>query len=189
MFIDFLTLMLINLMVAFVLFALYMAKFIDKDPKKAVPGFLLTGFIALATGFHMIFTWPLPGPYNFVYGEMSIILGGIFFVAGLAIAFGWDLITLGIYSFFAGLAAMVLGVRIFTLHLTSEPLLAAGGFILSGLSAILTLPALYFKQAKALRLVLALLLLVSAVIWGFTGYAAYWSHFDSFAKWVPATMK
>jgi putative membrane protein len=189
MFIDFLTLMLVNLTVAFVLFALYMARFINTDPKKAVPGFLLTGFIALVTGFRMIFTWPLPGPYNFMYGEMSILYGGIFFMAGLAITFGWDLITLGIYSFFAGLAAIVIGTRIFTLHLTSEPLLATIGFVLSGLSAILTLPALYFKQAKALRLVLAALLVVSAVLWAFTGYGAYWSHFDSFAKWLPATMK
>jgi len=189
MFVDYVTLMLVNLMVAFVLFALFMVFQIDKNPKKAIPGFLLSGFIALATGLRMIFTWPLPGPYNFAYGDMSIIYGGIFFVAGLALAFGWDLISLGIYSFFGGLAALVIGTRIITLHLTSEPALAAIGFYLSGLSAILTLPALYFPKAKALRWLLAVVLVVAAVIWGFTGYAAYWQHFDAFGKWLPATMK
>ena len=189
MFIDFLTLMLINLVVAFVLFALFMARLIDKDPKKAIPGFLLTGAIALVTGFHMIFTWPLPGPYNIAYGEMTILYGGIFFVAGLAIAFGWDLITLGIYAFFAGIAAIVIGIRILNLNLTSEPLLAAVGFILSGISAIITLPALFYKEARVLRVILAILLLVCAVIWAFTGYSAYWQHFDAFGKWAPATMK
>jgi putative membrane protein len=189
MFIDFLTLMLVNLMVAFVLLALYMAIQIDKDKKKAIPGFLLTGLIALTTGLRMIFTWPLPGPYNFAYGEMSVIYGGIFLVAGISLAFGWDLITLGIYSFFGGLAALVIGTRIITTHLTSEPVLAAAGFYLSGISAMLTLPALYFPRAKALRIALAVLLVVAAIIWGFTGYGAYWQHFDSFAKWVPATMK
>ncbi|HEY9594872.1 MAG TPA: DUF981 domain-containing protein [Spirochaetia bacterium] len=189
MFIDFLTLMLLNLMVAFVLFALYMALQIDKNPKKAIPGFLLTGFIALTTGLRMIFTWPLPGPYNFAYGEMSVIYGGIFLVAGISLAFGWDLITLGIYSFFGGLAALVIGVRILATGLTSEPALAAIGFFLSGISAILTLPALYFQKAKWLRIVLAVILVLAAIIWGFTGYAAYWQHFDSFAKWIPATMK
>jgi len=189
MFIDFLTLMLTNLVVALVLFAFFMWRLIDKDPKKLIPGFLLTGFIALVTGFRMIFTWPLPGPYNFPYGEMTVFYGGFFFMAGLALAFGWDLITIGVYSFFAGIAAVVIGVRILNLNLTNEPLLAAGGFILTGISSILTLPALFFKKAKALRLVLAVILIVCAVIWAFTGYAAYWQHFDAFAKWTPATMK
>ncbi len=189
MFIDFLTLMLTNLVVAFVLFALFMGRLIDRDPKKVVPGFLLTGAIALLTGFRMIFTWPLPGPYNFAYGEMTVLYGGIFFVAGLAVVFGWDLITLGIYAFFAGIVAVIIGVRILNLNLTNEPLLAAGGFILSGLAAIITLPALFFKEAKVLRVILAILLLVCAASWAFTGYAAYWQHFDAFAKWMPATMK
>jgi putative membrane protein len=189
MFIDFLTLMLTNLVVALVLFALFIGRCIDTNPKLVIPGFLLTGFIALATGFRMIFTWPLPGPYNFPYGEMTIFYGGFFFMAALALIFGWDLITIGIYAFFAGIAAVIVGVRILNLNLTSEPLLAAGGFVLTGLSSILTLPALFFKKARLLRIILAVILLVCAVIWAFTGYAAYWQHFDAFAKWTPATMK
>jgi putative membrane protein len=188
MFIDYLTLMLTNLVVALVLFALFIGRLIDKDPKKLIPGFLIVGFVALVTGFRMIFTWPLPGPYNFPYGEMTIFYGGFFFMAGLSLAFGWDLITIGIYAFFAGIAAVIIGVRILVSGLTSEPLLAAAGFVLTGISSILTLPALFFK-AQWLRTVLAIILLVSAVIWAFTGYAAYWQHFDSFAKWAPATMK
>jgi putative membrane protein len=189
MFIDFLTLMLTNLVVALVLFALFIGRLIDRDAKKVVPGFLLTGFIALMTGFRMIFTWPLPGPYNFAYGEMTVLYGGFFFVAGLAIIFDWDLISIGIYAFFAGIAAVIVGARILDLRLTNEPLLSGVGFLLTGLSAILTLPALFFKEARVLRIILAVLLLVCAVIWAFTGYAAYWQHFDAFAKWAPATMK
>ena len=189
MFIDFLTLMLINLVVALVLFALFIGRLIDKDPKKLIPGFLLTGFIALVTGFRMIFTWPLPGPYNFPYGEMTIFYGGFFFMAGLALVFDWDLITIGIYAFFSGIAAVIIGARILFSGLTSEPVLAAAGFVLTGISSILTLPALYFKKAQGLRVILAIILLVGAVIWAFTGYAAYWQHFDAFAKWAPATMK
>ncbi len=189
MFIDYLTLMLINLVVALVLFALFMARLIDGDAKKIIPGFLLTGFIGLVTGFQLTFTWPLPGPYNIPFGELTVFSGGFFFVAGLAIALGWDLITVGIYSFFAGIAAVIVGVRILNLNLTTQPLLSSTGFVLTGISAILTLPALYFKEARALRVVLAVLLLVCAVIWAFTGYGAYWQHFDEFAKWAPATMK
>jgi len=189
MFIDFLTLMLTNLVVSLVLFALFMGRLIDTEPKKMIPGFLLTGFIALVAGFRMIFTWPLPGPYNFPYGEMTVFYGGLFFTAGLAILWGWDLITIGIYAFFAGIAAVIIGARIIDLKLTNEPALAAAGFILTGISAILTLPALYFRKVRVLRLVLAVILLVCAALWAFTGYAAYWQHFDAFAKWTPATMK
>lgn len=188
MFIDYLTLMLTNLVVALVLFALFIGRLIDRDAKKVVPGFLLTGFVALVTGLRMVFTWPLPGPYNFAYGEMTVLYGGFFFMAGLAIAIGWDLITIGIYAFFAGIAAVIIGIRILGLGLTNEPFLAFAGFLLTGIAAILTLPALFFKEAKVLRVILAILLLVCAVIWAFTGYAAYWGHFDAFAKWLPATM-
>jgi putative membrane protein len=189
MFIDFVTLLLINLVATLLLWAIYMAFLFEKDPKRLIPGFLLTGLIGLVAGFHMIFNWPLPGPYNVAYGDMSVLYGGMFFAAGIALAFGWDLIGIGVYAFIAGAAAVLLGIRILNLGLTSEPLLAAAGFVLTGLSAMVTLPALFFKQAKVLRWILALILLASAAIWALTGYAAYWSHMQSFAKWVPLTQR
>ena len=39
MFIDWLTLLLVNMMVALVLHALFMGFWLDKDPKKVIPGF------------------------------------------------------------------------------------------------------------------------------------------------------
>ena len=185
MFIDFLTLMLINMVVALVLLALFMGRYFEKDRKKIVPGFLLTGFIALVTGFHMIFTWPLPGAYNIIYGEMTVLLGGFFFAAGLSLVFGWELLTIGIYSFFAGAVAVLLGIRILNLNLTSEPLAAAGGFVLTGVTAILTLPALAVPKMKWIRWLVALVALVSAVIWIIVCFPAYWGHIDAFSKWAP----
>lgn len=189
MFINFLTLLLINMVTALVLFALFIGRLIDKDAKKIIPGFLLTGAIALIAGFRMTFAWPLPGAYNIMYGEMSVLLGGFFFMAGLAIAFGWDLITIGIYSLFAGVVAVILGARILNLGLTPEPLAAAGGFVITGVTAILTLPALYFSKWKWLRLIVALVALVSAVVWAIVGFPAYWAHIDSFSKWPPGGPK
>ena len=189
MFIDFLTLMLVNMAAALVIHALFMGKWIDKDPKKAIPGFLLTGAIALITGFRMVFTWPLPGAYNIMYGEMTVLFGGFLFMAGLAVAFGWNLLTIGIYAFFAGAVAVLLGVRILNLNLTSEPLAAAGGFAITGATALLTLPAIAFPKLKWLRIIVALAALGSAVVWIIVGFPAYWGHIESFAKWPPGGPK
>ena len=189
MFIDFLSLMLINMVVALVLHALFMWRFIDKDPKKIAPGFLLTGFIALVTGFRMIFTWPLPGAYNIMYGETTVLIGGFFFMAGLVTVFGWDLLTVGIYAFFAGAVSVLLGIRILDLNLTSEPLVAALGFVVTGATAILTLPALVFPKVKWIRWIVALAALASAVIWVVVCFPAYWGHIAAFAKWPPGGPK
>ena len=88
----------------------------------------------------MVFNWPLPGPYNIIYGELSVLLGAFLFMAGLAIHFGWDLLTIGIYALFGGAVAILLGVRIWVSGLTSEPLVAGLGFVVTGATAVLTLP-------------------------------------------------
>jgi len=185
MFIDFLTVMLINMVVAFVVFALYLAFFFDKGAKKMVPGFLMTGFIALVTGLRTIFYWPLPGSNNILFGDLTVMLGVLFFMAGLAILFDWDLITVGIYSAFAGAVSILLGVRILNMSLTKEPLVAAAGYILTGATAVATLPVLALPKWKWLRWLTALAAIGSAVIWAIIGFPSYWGHIDSFSKWMP----
>ncbi len=185
MFIDWLTLMLLNMMVALVLFALFMWRFIEKNPKWSIPGFLLTGFIALVTGFRMAFNWPLPGPYNIIYGELTVLFGGFLFMTGLALHFGWNLVSIGVYSLFAGAASILLGVRILNMNLTTEPVVAALGFIITGATAVLALPALAMPKVKVLRWIAALAALASALIWIIVGFPAYWQHIDAFSKWAP----
>jgi putative membrane protein len=185
MFVDWLTLMLLNMMVALVLFGWFMWRLIEKEPKKIIPGFLLTGAIALITGFRMVFNWPLPGPYNIIYGELTVLFGAFLFMAGLAVHFGWNLISIGIYALFAGAASILLGIRILNMNLTSEPLVAALGFILTGATAVGTFPALALPKMKWIRWLVALAALGSAVIWIVVGFPAYWGHIDAFSKWAP----
>jgi putative membrane protein len=185
MFIDWLTLLLLNMMVALVLHALFMGRFIEKDPKKIIPGFLLTGAIALIAGFRMVFTWPLPGAYNIIYGELSVLFGGFLFMAGLAVYFGWDLLTIGIYALFGGAVSILLGVRIWVSSMTSEPLVAGLGFVVTGAAAVLTLPGIAFPKMKWIRWLAALAALGGAVIWILVGFPAYWAHIDAFGKWAP----
>ncbi len=185
MFIDNLTLMLINMVAALIVHALYMGWLKDRDPKMAIPGYLITGAIAAIAGFHMVFSWPLPGSYNIIYGEMSVFLGMFFFGAGIAIAFGWSLITVGIPAFLAGAASILLGIRILNLNLTSEPIVAALGFVATGATAMLTLPVFVFPKQKWLQILVVIGALGSALVWIFVGYPAYWQHIDAFSKWAP----
>jgi putative membrane protein len=188
MFVDFLTLMLINMVSALVMYALFMAFFFEKNQKVFIAGFLLVGAVALVTGFRMIFTWPLPGAYNIMYGESTVLLGAIFFVTGLALQFGWDLRSIGIPAFFAGAGVALLGFRIWNLNLTSEPLVAGLGFLVAGLTAIGTGVALWLPKVKIFRWLTALASLGAAIIFCIVVFPAYWGHIDSFKGWAPDSM-
>lgn len=145
----------------------------------------------------MIFTWTVPGSFNIAYGEMSVLFGILFLGACLAMpsartpsyALDYDLITVAIYGFFAGVAALVVGLRIINLGLTKQPLLSGIGFILTGLGGICAAPTLYFKTNRSLRIVGAIVLVVAALIFAFTGYLAYWSHLTQYSNWKPLPMR
>jgi putative membrane protein len=190
MFIDYLATMLINLVAALVLVAFYLAIGIDKpDQKQWVPGFAITGLVFLVSGWHLLSTWPLPGSYNIAFGAAALLFGMVLAGAALAQAFSWDLLTVVIFAFFAGLAAIVLGVRIINLNMSQQPVLAGIGYILAGLGGVLATPVWYLRQYRWLRWIAALVLLVAAVIWAIIGYGACWEHLAEFAKWTPPGMQ
>ena len=177
MFIDYVTLMLINMAGALATLAAFLWKYPDKEDRQMwAPVFGISGLIAAICGFAMVFTWPLPKPYNIPFGEMSIFLGILFLGASWAIAKGWNLLPLGIYSFFAGAAAVLLGIRIIDLSLTQSPVLAGTGFIITGLGGVFTGLILRLHKMKWLRIMGATLLLIAAAIWALIGYIAYWKH-------------
>ncbi len=79
MYMDYLDLMLLNLAAGFFLLAHFSYKARrEEDYKSWAPGFGLVGLIALATGFALVFVWPLPGSYNIVYGTSSVLMGGLY---------------------------------------------------------------------------------------------------------------
>ncbi|KYC39385.1 hypothetical protein WA1_32150 [Scytonema hofmannii PCC 7110] len=190
MFIDYITLMLINMVAGLFLLAYYVYQDLDSiNQRRWIPGFGMTGGLALATGLHMIWTWPVAGSFNIAFGEMTVLFGILFIGAAVALAQGWDLLTVAIYAFFAGIAAIVVGLRIMNLSLTRQPLLSGIGFILTGLGGVFAAPTLYLKTNQTWRLIGAVVLIVAALIWAFTGYLAYWNHLDTFQKWVPTPMR
>ncbi len=190
MFINYITLMLINLVAGLFLLAAYVYLGLsDPHQKRWIPGFGMTGAIALTTGLHMIFNWPLPGSFNIVFGEMTVLFGILFLTTCLAIALSWDLITVAVYGFFAGIAAVVVGLRVINLGLTRQPLLSGMGFIITGLGGILAAPTLYLKANRTWRTVGAIVLVVAALIFAVIGYMAYWGHLANYSNWKPLPMR
>jgi putative membrane protein len=191
MFIDYITLLLLNMVAGYFLLSVYVYRGLD-DPlhPRWTPGFAMVGLIALVFGAHMTATWPVIGPYNSAYGEMSVLFGVVFLGAALAISRGWSLTSVTIFAFFAGGAAVLLGARIIDLQMTQMPLMSGVGFILSGLGGVFAAPTLVcLRGSHSWRLLGALAMLGAAAIWAITAGFAYWGHMESFGGWVPLSMR
>jgi putative membrane protein len=185
MFVDYLTVMILNLVAGLVILAWFVFRYLDKDQQKVAPGLLVSGFISTVTGLHMIFTWPLPGSNNIPMGEMSLLFGVLLLALGIAVLRNWDLLTLTVYAVFAGFAAVIIGLRYINLGMSKSPLLSGMGYIVAGVGGMLTFPVYLLRRHKGVRVILALVLLLAAAIWALTAYGAYWSHLESFSKWAP----
>jgi putative membrane protein len=190
MFIDYLTLAMINLVAGTFVLSYYLWKGMDdQDQRPYAAVFGVTGLLALALGLHMTFTWPLPGSYNIAFGETTALFGMVFLGTALALSKGWSLLPVSLYSFFAGVYAILVGARILSLGMTKEPIMSAIGFITAGLGGVFAAPFfLWFKENKTFRMLGALVLLATALLWAVTFYGSLWGHLESFGKWVPLTM-
>jgi putative membrane protein len=194
MFIDYVTLMLVNMVAGLVLLGFFYLKGIAaSDGRPWAAGFAATGVIALACGLRMSWTWPLPGSYNVAFGEMAALFGVSYL--GLAGALLWRrtedepvalrLLPVGIYTLFAGLAAVLIGIRFIHLGLSLAPVLSGIGFILAGMGGVLLPVVAHWWRVKGLRILAALVVLAAAAIWALTGYGAYWDHLGRFTGYSP----
>ncbi len=190
MFIDFLTLVMINLVAGTALLAFYLWRGIDeKDQRAYAAAFFGVGLISLVCGLQISFTWPLPGAYNVGYGDATTLFGVVFLTTAIALWAGSSLIPVSLYAFFAAIDALIVGIRIYSLQITQEPLISAVGFILAGLSGLGVFPFLmWFRENKVVRWIGILLLAGTVLVWAVTFYGSLWAHMASFAKWVPPTM-
>jgi putative membrane protein len=190
MFIDYLTLIMFNLIAGTVLLAYYLWKGMDeKDKRPYASAFFVTGLLSFITGLQLSFTWPLPGSFNIAYGDASVLFGVVFLAAGISLWQGWSLIPVTIYAFLAGADSVVIGARILSLGLGKEPTVAFLGFLLAGLGGLGSFPFfMWFKDNKTVRWIGIIVLLATALVWIATFYPSIWGHLESFGKWVPATM-
>ncbi len=189
MFINYVALMLLNLVAGLVILAGYVYELDKIERRRWAPAFAVTGFVQTVTGLHMIWNWPLPGSHNVAFGEVSVLLGVLWLGTALAESRGWDLLPLTIYGAFAGLAAIVVGLRIMNLGMTRSPVLSGIGYILPGLAGLLSVPGYLLRSNRSIRLAGVLVLAVAALLWAVVAYGAYWGHVADYAGWVPATLR
>ncbi len=187
MFIDYLTLVMINLIAGTALLAYFVATGL-KANKGLVPAFGMVGLVGLILGLHMTFTWPFPGSYNIIFGESTVLFGIVFLGAALALAKEWNLYPVTLYAFFSGLYAVVAGWQIIAQGLTRHPVPSGVGFILAGLGGVISPLALKWKDNKAFRYIAVAVLILTALLWAYTWYGSLTGHIQSFAKWVPDAM-
>lgn len=180
MFIDYVTLMLANMVGGLLVLAFYLWRDVAASQpeigRRWAPAMAVPGVVAAVTGFAMTFSWPLPTPYNIAFGETSVMLGLLFLAAAWALAKGWDLLPLGIYAFIAGSVGILLGIRIWHLGLTQAPLMSAVGFILTGSGGVCAGLVLWFRPNALLRRTGSVVLAAAAAIWTFTAIMGYWMH-------------
>ncbi|MEN6571041.1 MAG: DUF981 domain-containing protein [Anaerolineaceae bacterium] len=191
MFIDYLTMIMINIVAGLFILAWFLWKGLDSEDKKPwAAAFFGVGLLSFIAGLHISFTWPLPGAYNIAFGDTTTVFGLTYLVAAIALWKGWDLFPASLVGFFAGIPSFIYGLRIMNLGLTQSPTISGLGFILAGVAGILSAPfILWFKNNKVVRVLAILLVLAAAAIWFVEYSGASWGHMESFAKWVPATMK
>jgi putative membrane protein len=187
MFVNYITLMLVNLAIGMFLVARFLLRGLDTDEGRGwIPAFLAVGLVLTVTGLHMALTWPVPGSYNIAFGEMAVLYGVLMLALAAALTWGWSLIPLGIYGVLAGLAAVVVGARIISLGMTLQPVVAGLGFIVTGAVGVLSAPLYLLKGMPQLRMLALILAILAGLLWAVLGYMAYWSHLDEFSKWkVP----
>ncbi len=189
MFIDYLTIIMINLVAGTALLAYYLLKgFTAEDQRPFAAGFGIVGVLGMILGIAMITTWPLPGSYNIAFGESTTLFGAVFLATAYALHNRWDLRPVTVFAFFAGAYAIIVGIRILSLGLTKEPVIAAVGFIMAGLGGVSAFPAFGLLKNKTFRTLAVIVLAVTVVIWAVTFYGSLWGHLESFSQWVPATI-
>jgi putative membrane protein len=135
----------------------------------------------------MTLTWPVPGAYNIAFGEMNVLFSVLLLALAAALARDWNLLPLGAYAFLAGIAAIVVGIRIMDLGMTLQPTVAGIAFLLSGGVGVLAVPVYVLRGAPIFRMMAILFAVVAGLVWGFMSFAAYWSHLSEYEGYkLPA---
>jgi len=191
MFIDYNVLLLLNMAGGFMLLAGFIYRGLgEENTARWAPGFAIVGGIAFLLGLHLSVAWVLPGPYNVIFGNLTVFLGAIFLATAWALARNLSPLIVAWYALPVGAAAIVLGLRILNLKLTTTPELTAVGFVISGLGGLLAAPGLILlERHKSLRPLASAAMLIAAAIWLFIAMKAYWGQVPRLQEWVPLLMR
>ncbi len=184
-YVDSLTVMLLSLGLSSLFLALYLlGKGMNKKwISSIVPPIFALGFFDFISGFLMSFMWPLPGAYNMLFGDPILVLGLIMMVGAYMHIKNISINSLSIFGFFLGiyLAVEAAGMVAFNLESGQYFLPAFSLYIFAALSGIFS-PLVYANAKGSGRYAyyfLFVLLLITAFLAFFIGYAGIFSHLGS----------
>ncbi|ABQ47270.1 MAG TPA: DUF981 domain-containing protein [Thermotoga sp.] len=194
MFVDYLTVFMADVVAGLgVLIAFVLKGLNDSEKAKSfAPAFAAVGLLAIATGLHMVLTWPLPGSHNIAFGEPFLLYGFVFLAAAIAVAKGWDLMPTTIFALFAGIYAIIVGGSIIGYGMTRHPFTSGLGFIAAGLVGVLSPVVWKLRENKIIRFLGVVLLALTLLLWFITMYGSVTGHINpqgSFGKWTPIPMR
>jgi putative membrane protein len=194
MFIDYITLMLVNVSAGLLLLAIYSVWGLDKPQHSQwSAGFAAVGLVALLAGLHMTLTWPMPklesvnlSWANVAFGELTVLLGALLLALALATGKNWPLVGIAPLSLVWGLVAAFIGICLIRLNLTATPVLAGTAFICTGIGGVVLTPAFAMTRrpggALWLRVLAGVLLAVAAMIFLLLGTSGYHMHLVKYSQ-------
>ncbi len=162
-------------------------KDVETSEKLRAFGSLLLGLSLplLVLGIEMDTVWPLPGSFNFVYGDMIIYIGTLLLASGLlmlkspeAVRYLYPLIA--VFSLFV----VVYGADVQHYSLGQNPTVAAGMMVFEGLGGLAT-SAYLFSSRKLVGYAAIAFLVVAILILALTDVESIFEHTTSFASWLP----
>jgi len=184
-FVDFLStlgylLLVADVYAAYVLFTLIRGGSITREAG-AVP--LSLGLASMGLGLAMDVDWPLPGPFNFIFGDPFLLFAVLLIAAGLEIlAFG-NLNYIEGLAVPVGLIAILYGIII--AHNSLDPIYVWGMFMLQGLSGIFAGPAFANSKKRYLLWIALLLIVLAALLTAAVCVETSFEHVGEFAKYYP----
>ncbi len=178
--INFLTLVMLDVVAGFVLLTYFLAIGLDTERGKGLaPAFGGVGLLNLVLGLGITMTWPLPGSYNIVFGEAAAMFGIVFLAAGLAIARDWDLYPVTLVAAIFGVYLLIASWGIFSLNMTRTPLMTTVLYALVGLAALLA-PLGWKKREDSVILKAGMALtIITALLWFVTFARTLLGHLQS----------
>lgn len=176
--IDYLTLMLMGLVAGLLTAAWFFWKGVEHaDSKGFAAPFGVIGALAFVTGLHMTLTWPIPYHWaDLAFGESFALFGAVLLATSLALAKGWSIKPVAALALVAGLAAITVGISLGLLGLTKMPMLTLASYLSAGLGGVLTPLALLMPSRRAWEKIVAVVLLLSAILWAVTGFGSIYQH-------------
>jgi len=183
-FVDYLStdgyiLLLADLYAAYVMFIVTRGRELGRE-SGIIPLFL--GIASLLLSVDMDVVWPLPGPYNFVFGDPFTVFSVLVLSAGTELLLFGNLKYIEGLAVPAGLISIFYGIVIAVDSL--DPLPVWGMFVLEGVAGALTGVSVNGKS-KPLMWIALLFLALSSILLAAVCLQTTLGHVTDFAKYYP----